>query len=235
MTSASRNSDIAKIWPAARNAPSVWRSRSKILIRACSVLRSKPWLGHASIAMPVKCRGDFLERHRAPADRRIVDRDAALAYSREHHEVIVVPVQQAWQAQPPKIAHLRLHRARGQLELVREPHDVVQRHALERDVVIAYAVRAGRSDGRNGRQSWRGRPAHIPLPRSAGSPACGARGRRRPPGGSACAVISCSARALRSARGSRRAVRESIRRSPRRSSSTPASTCMLTSTGCSRP
>ena len=79
---------------------------------------------------------DLLERHRAPADAGSWIVTLRLPTPAQHDEVIVVPVQDAWQAQPPEIAHLRPQRARGELQLVREPHDVVQRHALERDVVM---------------------------------------------------------------------------------------------------
>ena len=48
----------------------------------------------------------------------------------------MVPMKNAWQAQSFEISYLRRERTCGQLQLMRELHDVVQRHALKRDVIM---------------------------------------------------------------------------------------------------
>ena len=74
---------------------------------------------------------DFLQRHAPAAYGRIKDHDAPTAHAGEYDEMIMVPVQNARQAQPPQMRQLGAQRPRSKLYARGDADEVVQRRPPE--------------------------------------------------------------------------------------------------------
>jgi hypothetical protein len=69
----------------------------------------------------------------ALADRRIVDGDVIAADLREHHEMVVVPMQDAGQLQLGQMLQIEPQRPCGHLEFRPDAHEIAKGEAFQRN------------------------------------------------------------------------------------------------------